>query len=285
MSKRSKICAIIILSCLCLSFLIIMIQNKGNQVGVTSYNEESTDNNVVEKPKEENDNKESIINEHETTEEESSSIREERITSTKEEKITLNGKEHTIKMDFVKKVNQYEMNTSVYMDNELVFNDEYFGWDEDVDLNIIKGKDNKDYLLFKESAYADGINSINSYYILSDNKKVLAKLNYAEHHVLLKLDGKNSDNYLTREDTGFDKAYYPISISNDEIKYFLTDENEISIKYYEEYYEGIYEINSKEYILTINDNKIDISLTGETYYGTAGISGSSEMGVVHTKIY
>lgn len=199
-----------------------------------------------------------------------------------ESTITLNGKNHSIKVTF----NQ-NSECDIYFDNTLISTNQkvdYYNDSSDYSIKTIKGIDGKDYaiLIISTHMYTDS----NTYFILSDSAKLLVSFDFNDMHPILELTGDNVQKYYNEIDYGYDKqVYYPIAILDNEIRYFLTEKSEIIEKYHDKYYENMYEINSKEKRLTISNDQVDINETNNTYKGVAGTSGAGMIDIVKVKIY
>lgn len=177
----------------------------------------------------------------------------------------LNGKNFNIKISFntkseVENIDGEEMERQVvlyqiYLNNYLVSNasdiyyfdsgeenENYIPLITDNNIKVIKGEDNKDYLLVSIfTPNFDNENNENNIFIINEFSRLIGVLNIDEFVKMHKLEGEGSDKYITDNDY----TYYVVT---DDKLYYLVSESEFNNE--------ALKCDYTEHILTINHNKI-----------------------------
>ena len=204
--------------------------------------------------------------------------------------IKLNNKDVVLKI--TKKSTKDYPQYSMYLDNNLVFENVYSskdfegkdfyevmdfeGKDFDEILNYapssfeltkIIGKDNKEYLVFIKSYTFSESGGVN-YYIIGNNKKILAELRNVPEGTGFEIKGSGKEKYYRKYPNGF---YYVlrVAIYNNKI-YYLGSEKKVYIDGNDNEKEQLL-----EYVINIKNDVVTSSKTGVkfTIYDFSGAAG------------
>ena len=171
----------------------------------------------------------------------------------------------------VKELNTY----SIYLDDNLIFTfDKGTFLDYDYEYNIdpsiyitkIIGDDSKEYLVFAKYEPYDTAGFSMLYYIIGDNKKVLAKFNYGDTLYYFSLKGEGKEKY---GDKDIWYNWWDAALYNNKI-YYLGSDKDIELSE-----DGNDSFKLDEYVIKIKDNVVNASKTGNKYtaYDGEGASG------------
>ncbi len=183
-----------------------------------------------------------------------------------EKTISLNNQKITVKLDYALVNSDEEIyNVILNVENKELERIKVYGIDsvkilmEKAIITTIKGQD-KEYLLFSPNTYFT-IWATSDLYILNTND-IIAKL-HDEENISLVLTGNGINKYKQAENGKYNRFY---TITNDTI-YYLTSPD-ASIK------------NITEYVVTINNDTITTSKTGNKFVGSEPEGGSSTLATI-----
>ena len=267
-------------------------------------NEEQKQEEVTEKENKPN-NEEKESNNQVTENEELIIKNPGSIIGTRTYDVKLNNKDIKLKIEYINYPNEklieedstYYITYKVYLDNKLI-NDltdkilydeeemkelisknynsyDFFG--DSLNPTILKGKD-KEYILLH--AQGGGFLNSENLYIINESGKLLGGL-YIDKNMGVQLTGKDADKYKTENSYSVINYYY---VNSEKITYltpteemYITDEEGKHVDYEKLTFEF------DEYTITIDNDKLINTKTGNLYKGNEAEGGSSDFTRFYTK--